>query len=796
MKKFLLLPLLGLFFYLPAQIVYIPDLNFKYALVNTNCFDSDADGYVDSDVDTNDDSEIQVSEALAVTLLDVSDRSIESLIGIESFSNLVNLYCDDNQLTSISIEGLISLQVVLCGFNPLTSLNFGGLSNLNTISCAYSELSSIDLQGLPNLQTLHFAHSKFTTFDAQGLINLEVLDCSYNLLTSLNLQGLNNLVDLDCSNNSLTSINIQGLNNLKEFTCAFNQITSIDFSGMSSIEYMSIAYNDLTTVDVHDLINLKTLNCPGNQLFTLNIQDLHNLDWLNCVENQLISLFIKNGSQELDYLDFDDNPNLVYICCDESQLIAVQAHATSYGLNNCSINSYCSFSPGEAYNSIQGENKLDVNNDGCDPDDVIFPYLKFNISNGSSSGTIISNNSGNYFIPVEAGEYSFIPVLDNPGYFAISPEMIFINFPDAGDTLIQNFCLMPNGIRHDLEISIIPILPARPGFEATYDVIYKNNGNQIENGGITVNFDDALMDFIEASTIPDNQVTNVLQWNFNDLLPFETRVINLTFDCNSPSEIPPLNVDDILSFGAIIQGAKVDETPDDNDFSLLQTVVGSFDPNDKTCLEGAIISEEMVGDFVHYLIRFENTGTYPAENIVVKDIINTNTFDITSLQIVSTSHEVWTRIVNGNQVEFIFEDIQLPFEDATNDGYIAFKIKTKPDLVIGDTLNNVAAIYFDYNLPIITNEAQSIVQHVPVSIENVGLGNKELEVFPNPTKDILYFKTTHAISKVEIFDIHCRILQSIGINENQVNLKGLPSGTYLLKVYVLDEFYFSRVIKM
>ncbi|MBL0101355.1 MAG: hypothetical protein IPP49_16055 [Saprospiraceae bacterium] len=164
-------------------------------------------------------------------------------------------------------------------------------------------------------------------------------------------------------------------------------------------------------------------------------------------------------------------------------------------------------------------------------------------------------------------------------------------------------------------------------------------------------------------------------------------------------DTPPVNAGDKLYLTASIL---------DNIFTLENTVVGSYDPNDKTCLQGDRVHPDMIGKYVDYLIRFENTGTYAAENVVVKDIIDTKIFDVSSLQITDASHEVYTRI-EGNKVEFIFENIQLPFDDANNDGYIAFKIKTLPTLVLGDSLKNLADIYFDYNFPIRTNEAQTTV---------------------------------------------------------------------------------------
>ena len=74
-----------------AQIVVIPDANFKNALVHTLCLDINGDNIGDADADSNNDGEIQVSEALAVVRLDVQGQNIQSLAGSESFSNLIRL---------------------------------------------------------------------------------------------------------------------------------------------------------------------------------------------------------------------------------------------------------------------------------------------------------------------------------------------------------------------------------------------------------------------------------------------------------------------------------------------------------------------------------------------------------------------------------------------------------------------------------------------------------------------------------------------------------------------------------
>jgi hypothetical protein len=253
-----------------------------------------------------------------------------------------------------------------------------------------------------------------------------------------------------------------------------------------------------------------------------------------------------------------------------------------------------------------------------------------------------------------------------------------------------------------------------------------------------------------------------------------------------------LNSGDLLNYTSSVN-AQTDETPNDNIATLNQIVVNSYDPNDKTCLEGTTITPSMVGEYIHYLIRFENNGTANAQNIVVKDIIDTNKFEINTLIPIKGSHNFETRVSNTNKVEFIFQNINLPFDDANNDGYISFKIKTKPNLVVGNTFSNLANIYFDYNFPIVTNNYTTTVQNTLGLQENDFINN--ISVYPNPVKNILNFKTEHNISKVEVYDITGRILSSNSVSENKIDLSNLKTGNYILKLYTEKGIMNTKIIK-
>jgi hypothetical protein len=222
---------------------------------------------------------------------------------------------------------------------------------------------------------------------------------------------------------------------------------------------------------------------------------------------------------------------------------------------------------------------------------------------------------------------------------------------------------------------------------------------------------------------------------------------------------------------------------------LTQAVVNSFDPNNKICLEGEMVTSAVIGDYVHYIINFENTGTANANNIVVRDIIDAEKFDVSSLDVLHSSHDVYARVTNVNEAEFIFEDIQLPFDDDNNDGFVAFRIKTLANLAVGDSFSNMASIYFDYNYPILTETFTS-------TIATLGIGDpvqNRFTVYPNPVRDILYLTGTD-IDRIEVYDLNGKLLD-VPMENNTLDLKSLNNGFYLVKIFSGKTVETAKIIK-
>ncbi|GGC88861.1 hypothetical protein GCM10011508_15190 [Flavobacterium lutivivi] len=786
-----------------AQIVNIPDANFKAKLLQSSpenqiaySFDF---GYIK--IDANDDGEIQESEAGLVSQLDISNSSISNLTGINSFVNLFSLNVENNQLTSLSIANNIELISLNASHNLLNSLNVN-----------FNQSQPTDTEG-----SLNLSYNHFTTLTLEDAYFVNEIDLRNNQLTELSINNIQ-AGSLSASNNNLTSVHFQSSffnflgissnNGIDSSIVTGNVIVDILNLGNNAIDFIpdgvhannvhyssnntSVDFGNFKTIydcEPHEMGEIHIVNCPNLQIVILKNGFSHTQ--ITCQDGDTFTQVPTLN------LSISNCPNLSFICVDEAEQPFIQARINQLGLENqVQVNNYCSFVPGGEYFTIQGTIRFDADNNGCGIDDIAFPNLKFSISDGTNSGTIIANNTGNYSIPVQEGTHIITPVFENLNYFNVSPSSSTVTFPTIANPFTQDFCITANGVHNDLEVKIVPISIARPGFDSTYKIIYTNKGNQVANGSLNLNYNDLVLDLINTTPINTGFSSNNLSWDFTNLNPFETREIDLTFNINSPMEIPAVNNGDVLVYTASISIDEAnDEIPIDNIFTLNQTVVNSFDPNDKTCLEGATIAPDMVGEFVHYIIRFENTGTAPAENIVVADIIDTTKFELASLVPLRCSHDFFTRMNNTTgKVEFIFENINLPFDDANNDGYVSFKIKTKPTLVVGNTFNNTANIYFDYNFPIITNTATTTV--TLLGKPDVDFGHY-FSMYPNPTKDVLAISNLQdiTISSLSIYNSLGQLMQLVTSPKETIDVSNLKTGSYYIKLITEKGIALQKFIK-
>jgi len=313
MKKIILtIMLLIVSYFLNAQIVNIPDANFKYVLVNWDV--ADLGNGIYEDVDTNNDGEIQVSEAEVVLELFLLNSGISSLEGIQSFSIIRKINLESNQLTSLDFTQNPLLEYIDCNHNQLTSLNVTGNSNLVYLDCKSNFIESLIIGQNINLIELWAGGNNLNELDVSLITNLEILSFYGNKTSEIS--------EIDVSQNvNLKMLSFQGLN-----------FSSIDVSQNINLEILFCSFNNFNEINVSQNPNLKWLDISNNLLTSLDVSQNPNLEWLYCMNNFLQNLNINNENNTiLEIMFANDNSNLGCIQVDDESYSNNQTCQTSIG---------------------------------------------------------------------------------------------------------------------------------------------------------------------------------------------------------------------------------------------------------------------------------------------------------------------------------------------------------------------------------------------------------------------------------------------------------------------------------
>ena len=686
------------------------------------------------------DLDIEINEEL--TVLDCSGNNLTE-INVSDKEALLEFYCSANDLIAVDVTNNLGLEIFHCAGTNLASFDVTQNHNLKNFKCNGTDLESIDLSQNPLLESLYCISNDLESLDLSANPNLLFLQCYFNKLSTLDLSnnvlleeiwfGANRFETVDFSNNSellkivggnsnfttidvsnnlklkgltlsgdLTEIDVTNNLELDHLEIERNNLTELDVSNNLKLDFLEIDKNNISSIDLSANVLLEILTCSDNQLTILDLSNNPLLTRLISYENPLEFININNGGA-IEILETYDNSELLTICLDEVEFDYVASVTDS---SEVILSTDCSLGfPSETF-KITG-NIFYSEDTNCDSNTTSITDVHFSVNNGVESVYKPVYNQGVYLMKLVEGDYDISLNLDNQQLFNFAPEVLEVGLNSINSPYNQGFCFWPKDPQVvDAKITIIPIDHARPGFDVEYKIIFENQGNVVSYGSIQIDYAEDISQYI-SSSFPMTNDQGVLTHLYSNLLPFEKREFILTLRLNSPMDTPALTGGIIKMYGDIVP-QEIEYYEPDNHFSLCQNVVNSFDPNDKTCLQGSVLLDEMIGSYVDYMIRFENTGTADAVNITIQDAIDLDKFDVATLRVTDASHPVYLQTEN-NIAKFIFDDINLPFQDESNDGYVTYKIKTLENLSVGDSLKNTANIFFDFNFPIQTNTTVTTV---------------------------------------------------------------------------------------
>jgi Leucine-rich repeat (LRR) protein len=258
-----------------------PDDNFREYLLNQ---------------DYGQDGVLTETEIMFIDDMDVYDMEISSLQGIEYFTALTVLDCEDNELTTLDISKNTALVKLYCSMNYLTSLDITNNVALKRLSCYDNELTSLDV-------------SKNTA--------LTFLDCEENKITALDVSMCTELESLTCGDNELTQLDISNLTYLESLNCYYNNLTTLDVSNNPNLEYINCENNQLSSLDISNNPNLGLVFCDGNQISSLDFTNNPLLYFVSLTRNKISGQNMDNLISSL--LQYTETPEPIIDLIDYSE---------------------------------------------------------------------------------------------------------------------------------------------------------------------------------------------------------------------------------------------------------------------------------------------------------------------------------------------------------------------------------------------------------------------------------------------------------------------------------------------
>ncbi len=325
--------------------------------------------------------------------------------------------------------------------------------------------------------------------------------------------------------------------------------------------------------------------------------------------------------------------------------------------------------------------------------------------------------------------------------------------------------------------------PARPGFQFRVSLSTRNLTPAPSGATSTVFTFDPTFTYVSSS--PAGVVSgNTITWSQPQLTAFQDRQLQIYLQVPPDINLLGLTFNNTATLGM----ANADADVANNSYALPITVTGAYDPNDKQALTSTRSSTSSyfidADNYIDYTIRFQNTGTDTAFNVVVTDTIAAE-LDLATFIAGASSHPYSLDIRNGNVLRWAFYNIQLPdsnVNEPASHGFVSFRIKPRLPLTPGTQIENIANIYFDFNPPVIT-EPSVLTAEFSTGVQ-AHTATPNLWLMPNPTSGSLEVRVSDnaASGLLQVLSVDGRVVmeQRMEGPRTVLDVSQLSGGLYTL----------------
>ncbi|MGH1338205.1 MAG: DUF7619 domain-containing protein [Aureispira sp.] len=785
------------------------------------------------DCDSNHLTVLDVSSNLLLESLVCGNNNL-TVLDVSSNTPLKSLSCYNNSLTSLDISSNLLLEELNCGWNDLPNLDVHVNTNLEKLSCSNINLTSLDVSSNVLLQNLRCTDNQLDSLDLSANVRLGVLDCGWNELVHLDVHTARYLSYLDCWGNNLTVLDLRANLYMGVLSCAGNDLSYLllpDAFLLSSVECRWNSPDLVICIDAPSFpIFINSWQKDPSAIYTKGCFPLSATgtvafdDNLNCLVDSL-----EQGipGQLISFVDVLDTTNVYVASTDSLGNYRAYLDTGSYNLHFTNNYYWQACVPNQRI-TIDTNYTLQVVDWSIEPI-VSCPLLEVDISapflrraGGGSAYTVSYCNQGTIaeqgvYIEVDIDTNLIIAATSIPIVNQVGSVYTFsLGTLGVGECGSFNIQVLVNasaqvGQTHCTEVHIYPDTicaiqwqgPVVGGSVScqnnTVDFFILNKGTLMLSPQSYTIFEDNIAMRTGTITLGAGQSNTIAQAagpghtyriEIDQAVGFPPQLGDAVFSRAIEGCYP--FPDGSFNTGFITQFSNGHSAP----FMAIdcQQSIASYDPNDKAAQPVGYNSNFHYiekNTALDYKIRFQNTGTDTAFNILILDTISPF-LDLTTLQMGASSH-AYTWSVNGNVLKVRFSDIMLVDSNANeplSHGFFRYRIEQVANNPLGSIINNEAAIYFDYNLPIFTNTTfhtvgeNFMVQFIGTDVLEESIA---LKIYPNPFTHSTTLEIngpTHEVLEVVLYDVTGRIVDRVvgQGNQVQINRKQLIKGLYFYEL--------------
>ncbi len=408
------------------------------------------------------------------------------------------------------------------------------------------------------------------------------------------------------------------------------------------------------------------------------------------------------------------------------------------------------------------------------------------IEDANSNSLQLTGKDGRFSLYRKPGEYRITLASSDLWRVACgsATQTVLVEDANTGAYNIE-FPLTAQASVRRLELSVSSSR-AIVGRQITYRLQYRNTGSVPFSGKLIFCHDKILSDF-DANPMAERYTVNIAEWDIESLEIGHSDVISVSLQV--PAD-PSLNRQTLCAKLTTDQQGGSDISAGAAYSESCVAIRNSYDPNDIQVAPAGTGSEgsvSLIDTVLTYTVRFQNVGTAAARNVRVLDTLSEQ-FNIETLQLGAASHTYSVSLHAKNIVEWQFNNIELApkrEDEEGSQGFLSYKLHLRQGLPVNSEIRNRAAIYFDYNEPIITNTVRTTLRARSTSVDDLNSPDANIAIAVDDVNRNVEVNSDQELwGKAEIYNIvgqQVFAADLAGIRQLTLRLGHIPIGRYLLK---------------